>query len=350
MNIGVGDNGNDNSLWSVRKWLSGKAKSAAIIGYLPSAKALSRAYTSSVIEQVTRQILDLPDGSPDARRIWLFLDEVPQAGKIPSVTELLEAARSKGVRIVLGMQSVAQVEELYSKNTLRIWAGQCSIKVIAALTEPADQKWAADLVGEREVDRFVGSQNIATGGQGSSQGGSFQRVKEHVLMPAEFGQVLQVIEEKGPRALLLAPGAGAILDWPFPPVRAQRPDRVPAAWTLPGAERPVWGAVPPQVAEPAGGGAEADTAGTARRQSAQEQQQQIATFEKDNDQKKPEAGPEVPGAADAMLDAMLEHLVPGFSLIKDVLEQMQPGAALPLPAVAPARAAADLGDEEREAE
>ncbi|MBU2804634.1 type IV secretion system DNA-binding domain-containing protein, partial [Acidithiobacillus ferridurans] len=158
VNIGVGDDSNDNQLWSVHKWLSGKAKSAAIIGYLPSAKALSRAYTSSIIEQATRQILDLPDCPPNARRIWLFLDEVPQAGKIPSITDLLEAARSKGVRVVLGMQTVAQIEELYSKNTMRIWVGQCSIKLIAALSEDADQKWAAGLVGEREVDRFVGSQ------------------------------------------------------------------------------------------------------------------------------------------------------------------------------------------------
>ncbi len=346
VNIGVGDDSNNNSLWSVSEWLSGKARSAAIIGYLPSAKALSRAYCSSIIEQVTRQVLDMPDCSPDKRRIWLFLDEVPQIGKVPSITELLEAARSKGVRVVLGMQSVAQVEELYSKNTMRVWSGQCSIKIIAALTEPADQKWSADLVGEREVDRYVGTQNVATGSQGSSQGGSYQRAREHVLMPSEFGQVLHVIEEKGPRALLLAPGAGAILDWPFPAVREQRQDRVPAPWTMPGFERPTWGAVPPQVAEPTQG-AEADTSVTRKEQ---EQEQQIVVIAKDSDRQEQSDAPDVPGAADVMLDAMIDHLLPGVSLIKDMVEQMQTtGPAIPLPTVAPANAVG-IGEEEEERE
>ncbi|MHB1531324.1 type IV secretion system DNA-binding domain-containing protein [Acidithiobacillus sp.] len=155
VNIGVGDADSRGKPWSVRDWLGGHAARTAIVAYLPSAKAISRAYAASVVEQATRRILDMPDCPPSARRIWFFLDEVPQAGKILSITELLEAARSKGVRVVLGMQSVAQVREIYGEHTARIWVGMTGIKVVAALTEPDDQKWAAGLLGDRELDRLV---------------------------------------------------------------------------------------------------------------------------------------------------------------------------------------------------
>ncbi|OCX73816.1 hypothetical protein A6M27_07670 [Acidithiobacillus thiooxidans] len=146
VNLGVADFSNANgSPWSVRDWLAGKGPAAAILGYLPESETLSSAYCASVIEQTVKQILGFPDAPPEARRIWLFLDEVPQAGKIPSITSALEAARSKGCRVVLGMQGVAQLEEHgYSKNTLRIWAGQCGVKIVANLSDPDDQKWASN--------------------------------------------------------------------------------------------------------------------------------------------------------------------------------------------------------------
>lgn len=255
VNLGVADYSNKGAPWSVRDWLAGRTPGAAILGYLPESEGLSQAYCASVIEQTVKQILGFPDAAPDQRRIWLFLDEVPQAGKIPSITSALEAARSKGCRVVLGMQGVAQLEEHgYSKNTLDIWSGQCGIKIIANLGTPRDQKWAADLLGERDLERYQSNVSIQNSGNGgnSGQSGGYQRVKESVLLPASFGTDLYVDESKsgGPTALLVTSKIAAVLKWPFPPLQSMHPAFVEAPWIVPGFVRPVWGKTPPQVAMP----------------------------------------------------------------------------------------------------
>ena len=192
----------------------------------------------------------MPDCDPSERRIWMILDEVPQCGKVPSITEALETLRSKGMRVILGTQSISQIEREYDRHTSTIWAGQTATKIIARLTAPQDQKWASDLLGEREVERYqcqISSPMSSTSGGSPSQSGGFQPVKEHVMMPSDFGRRLNVKENVGPTALIMQGENAAILRWRFPKLTKYHPMTVPAAWTQSGYKRPDWGAVPPQV-------------------------------------------------------------------------------------------------------
>ena len=213
--------------------------------------SIREAHHASLIEQIVLKLEDLPDVSPEDRRIWLILDEVPRMGKIPSITDALEVLRSKGVRIALGCQGINQIEERYSKTTARSWAMQTATKILGRITEPEDQRWASSLVGERDLERFAAQYNVSGGGGGgSSQGGSYQRVKEHTVLPSQFGQIVKVTK-RGPRAILTVAGSEhvGLLDWPFQSNPNQRKSREQhqADWVLPRYARPIWGAVPPKV-------------------------------------------------------------------------------------------------------
>lgn len=262
INLGVGEDNLHNTQsrrreWSVNAWLAGDVPAVSILGFRSSAKGLSQAWGASIIEQIVQKCADLPDVSPDERRIWLILDEVPRLGKVPSITEALEVLRSKGVRLVLGAQGIGQIEEIYSKTTARSWAMQTATKIIGRIVEPDDQRWAANLIGERALERYTATQNTQSGGGqgggGSSSGGSYQRVQEHVVLPGQFGQIVKVTR-RGPRAILQVAGSDQVglLDWPFASVKTLRPgrDEMQSPWVLPGYNRPVWGTVPPKIAEP----------------------------------------------------------------------------------------------------
>ena len=154
------------------------------------------------------------------------------------------------MRVILGTQSISQIEREYDRHTSTIWAGQTATKIIARLTAPQDQKWASDLLGEREVERYqcqISSPMSSTSGGSPSQSGGFQPVKEHVMMPSDFGRRLNVKENVGPTALIMQGENAAILCWTFPKLTKYHPMIVPAAWTQSGYKRPDWGAVPPQV-------------------------------------------------------------------------------------------------------
>ena len=331
VNLGVADFSNRSNPWSVRAWLTGDSPNAAILGYMSESEELSRAFCSSIIEQTVKQVLAFPDASPDQRRIWLFLDEVPQAGKIPSITSALEAARSKGCRVVLGMQGVAQLEEHgYSKNTLDIWSGQCGIKIIANLSTPRDQKWAADLLGERDLERYQSNISTQNGGQGGGQqSGGFQRVKEHVMLPASFGTELHVDESKngGPTALIVTSKVAAVIKWPFPALQAQRPAFTEAAWIAPGFVRPVWGKVPVPVGLPVPAGTGTGEGVKPQKPKAQQQidGEQVLGGQGQSDQQKDAR--DGPGAviADQAIDHILDAMVPGMGMLHTMLSAMDSG-------------------------
>lgn len=331
VNLGVADSSSRGKPWSVTDWLAGRTPGATILGYLPESEGLSKAYCASIIEQIVKQVLSFDDCDPNERRIWLFLDEVPQAGKIPSITSALEAARSKGCRVVLGMQGVAQLEEHgYSKNTLRIWAGQCSIKIISNLTDPDDQKWGSNLLGERDILRY--QRTITNSNTSGSNSGVYQPVKEALMMPGEFGEELRVVPEMGPRALLIAPGAKALLQWPFPALQTFRKARVDAGWTQPDFDRPVWGAVPPRTGTPTQGSESASVVAP----QATHTTTQVVIEQQDTQAAQAPA----PVAGDGLADMAADHVVstgldaalPGAGALFELMSMAGPdGPATPAP-------------------
>ena len=328
--------------WSVDAWLSSSSPSpvprVAVLGFRPSAKAISQAWGASIIEQIVLKLSDLPDVSPDERRVWLILDEVPKLGQVPSITDALETLRSKGVRVVLGTQGIDQIEETYSKNVARSWATQTATKIIGRITEPESQKWASSLVGERELERFSSQYNVQSGGQGgSTNGGSYQRTKEPVVLPGELGSVVTVTK-RGPRAILHVAGSNQVglLDWPFASqaiARAGR-DAHQAPWVMPGYARPDWGTTPPKVAAP--------PAVPGSPSSIKQDQQDKKAAPLDNVQPDTSrhnsdtaGGGDGPGAAiaDQVLDHVLDMVVPGAGMLHTMLSAMDTGGGS---AVAPA--------------
>lgn len=245
-------NGKKPGGWSVRAWLADtKTPSVAVIGWRASAKELSQAWAASIIEQTVRQLGDMPDCSPDKRRVWLILDEVAQCGHVPALTDALVTLRSKGVRVLLTVQSISQIEKNSDRQTLNIWSGSTATKIICQLSSPEDQKFASSLIGEREVERYTNqvTQNT-TQGSGTARSGSWQRMREPVVLPSDLGHMLAP-DARGINAILLnGSGSAARLRWPYYKAQARRHDRVAARWLSSKYKRPQWGVTPPQFAEP----------------------------------------------------------------------------------------------------
>lgn len=265
----------ENPGWSVRSWLAGKAPQIAVIGFRKEeSKEMSKMWVASIIERVVLQAGGFKDVAPDRRRIWLVVDETPEAGRIPSITGALTTLRSKGVRVVLGFQTQASIRVEYDKDTAQIWEGQCDIKIIGKLTAGADQEWASRLLGDREVERY---QHQVSQQGGSDQRGqhssSWNRVREPILMPASLGQELGMQINRrgrlnGPRALMLGGGQAAILDWPLAPRTTLREPVVDARWIQPEYKAPAWGKTPPDVAASATAAERPDDKDKAKRRSS----------------------------------------------------------------------------------
>lgn len=67
---------------------------------------------------------------------------------IPNAVSTL---RSKGVTICLLVQSLAQLDKIYGKESRQIIADNCQYKAILSVTDPENQKTISDMIGTINV-------------------------------------------------------------------------------------------------------------------------------------------------------------------------------------------------------
>jgi type IV secretory pathway TraG/TraD family ATPase VirD4 len=126
--------------------------------------------------------------NPD-RRLWLLLDELPSIGKVGSLEACLTKGRKHGLCAVAGVQSTAQLERLYGRESAIVlrscFRNFCAFGLAKA--DPDTCEVFSKALGEREVDRAV--QSKTRGASGASQSVSIQRVRERVVMPSELAEL-----------------------------------------------------------------------------------------------------------------------------------------------------------------
>ena len=182
--------------FSFRRWLldpkssEATAKSAKylILQGNKRFKKLEEAYIKAIIAMISSVVNspEMPDSK--ARRLWLFLDELPQLGKVPEIAQFLEIGRSKGVRVVMGVQDLAQLREIYSKDTIDAWASMVGTYLIARTQGETTPAWLTKLIKTKKVKKYRISYTKEPGGSGVSAGRQdhWEDVEEPVFRPEEF--------------------------------------------------------------------------------------------------------------------------------------------------------------------
>nr|EDZ37985.1 MAG: Conjugal transfer protein, TraB [Leptospirillum sp. Group II '5-way CG']EES53693.1 MAG: probable conjugal transfer protein (TraD) [Leptospirillum ferrodiazotrophum] len=205
---------------SLRSYLSGETREKrnplpVILPVHPDSKTLTSAFVSAVFTLSSSIVTNFPDAKPNARRIWFFLDEVPQAGRIPPITDFLVTARSKGCRTVLGFQTPAQVAETYGEKTLEIWDNATSVKVFLQCVSPEAKKYVSQSIGEREILAFKKSDNIGIAPTHTGHTTNWVDEREKLVSPDEAASLLGPGKNGVTGIVQIAGCDPALLTWPF---------------------------------------------------------------------------------------------------------------------------------------
>ena len=204
----------------LRSYLSGETQEKGdprpvILPVHPDSKTLTSAFVSAVFTLSSSIVTHFPDAKPSGRRIWFFLDEVPQAGRIPPITDFLVTARSKGCRTVLGFQTPAQVSETYGDKTLEIWDNATSIKVFLQCVSPEAKKYVSQSIGEREILAFKKSDNIGIAPTHTGHTTNWVDDREKLVSPDEAASLLGPGKNGVTGIVQIAGCDPALLTWPF---------------------------------------------------------------------------------------------------------------------------------------
>lgn len=169
--------------FSLRRWLENPDAGNLYITWREDMGEALKPLVSAWVDVLCTSVLSLPeDGN---RRLWLFVDELASLEKLPSLEDALTKGRKHGLRVVAGLQSTSQLEDVSGRHeaqTLR--ACFRSLAVLGgSRTDPKTNEDMSLSLGEHEVERDRFSRNT---GDRTSTSRSTERVRERVVLPAEI--------------------------------------------------------------------------------------------------------------------------------------------------------------------
>lgn len=143
---------------------------------------------------LTAQTLSYMSTRPNnaAPTILLALDEFPALGKL-EILHALRTLRKKNIRIMVFVQSLADLDLIYGEKERQAMLNNYRYKVILGCGDPDTQEHVSRMIGEKTVTRRSVSHNDRTTTQTESE------YKERIIPPAELDRL-------GNRLILLSPG------------------------------------------------------------------------------------------------------------------------------------------------
>jgi len=214
------------SSFSIGLWMAGETDyKAVIIPNDPIYKSISAPLCSAFVALSTQHLLALRDS--DERRFWFVLDELGNLPENKSILSLLTLGRSKGSRIIAGVQSISQLHKIYGREDAETMLSLFSNIICLRLGAAGESaKKASEIFGERRIQLPVDSKDDK--GNGST---TYSETKENVVSIDQITQCPQP-DGKTVKGFLLVSGWNSVyeLSWPVMNIQQIAKDYVPAIW------------------------------------------------------------------------------------------------------------------------
>lgn len=138
--------------FSVRRWIR-EGEGSLWIPYMANQIAALRGLASCWMNIAILEMLSLEPSTE--RRIWFHVDELDALGRIEGLQDAQARLRKFGGCVAVGLQSFAQVKQVYGEGAQTIIenCGNLLLLRAGASEDGGTAKLASDLIGDREVER-----------------------------------------------------------------------------------------------------------------------------------------------------------------------------------------------------
>jgi len=179
--------------FSIRRWVQErdeKGKGWLFWNYTTSQMYPLRPLIAAQADIFCEALMTLP---PDEkRRGWLILDEFSSIGKVSNIENFVTNARKHGGCSVLGMQSIAQINHLYSEQPARSILSSVGSSLILRTADAQTAEYLSQQIGDHQVVRWIESRSSGQsagpgGGSSSTNESSSQQISiERVYLPSQL--------------------------------------------------------------------------------------------------------------------------------------------------------------------
>ena len=212
---------------SFRQWVSAKnAPQVLILRQSQRHPELSATIARLGLKFVADAAADrTAEAAPDT--VWLMLDELPQIGKTPAVPRLAAIGRSAGIRLVVTVQSPAQLREIYGAEGSQHLLDNLTTKIVGRTSSGKTASEIAEhWIGKRTVEYWAPGAREGSGASQSERRTEEVAVVEPAFLSDELGLAGAVLGTPAVRALVLGHGDVCLLEWPVGLWRDRRPSTI----------------------------------------------------------------------------------------------------------------------------
>ncbi len=171
--------------FALSDWIADRGPRVLVLGYDTSKKASLQPIVQAVLSRVISELLGGPEHE-HAPKTWVFLDELPFAGRVDNLADFLNGGRSKGVAAVLGTQSVnmLNIPSLYPGTETPAVLANPTNRAFLRTQDNETAQWMANQLGKREAyeSGFSSSEGRSQQGGRSAQSGTDSRIQERFII------------------------------------------------------------------------------------------------------------------------------------------------------------------------
>lgn len=169
--------------FSVAKFIRAERPGFLFLTYRDDQLDSLRNMISCALDVAARTILALPANSE--RRVWLIIDEFASIGKVQSIEAVATKARKMGGCLLLGLQSVSQLQDRYGDKAAQTILSCLSSWLVLRCSDAETSEYVSKYIGETEVSRMTKSESTSeTGGGSDSRNEQIQT--QRAVMPVEL--------------------------------------------------------------------------------------------------------------------------------------------------------------------
>lgn len=173
---------NDNP-FSVAKFIRAEKPGFLFLTYRDDQLDSLRNMISCALDVAARTILAMPANSE--RRVWLIIDEFASIGKVQSIEAVATKARKMGGCLLLGLQSVSQLQDRYGDKAAQTILSCLSSWLVLRCSDAETSDYVSKYIGETEISRMTTSESTSdTGGGSDSRNEQIQT--QRAVMPVEL--------------------------------------------------------------------------------------------------------------------------------------------------------------------
>ncbi|MFA9381966.1 MAG: VirD4-like conjugal transfer protein, CD1115 family, partial [Acetanaerobacterium sp.] len=161
----------------------------AIFLICPDENTTRHFFASLYIRYMMNDLIEQASHTKDlklARDVLCIWDEFGNMPPVKNMDVLLTAARSRGIRFFISLQSFFQLEKSYSQRSAKILRGACQLKMYTYLADEEEAKSLSEALGDRTVQSGSVSRSTRDGMWTDSSSQSIQMIRRRLMTPDEI--------------------------------------------------------------------------------------------------------------------------------------------------------------------